>query len=60
MVLVDGAYADGSPWSPVITRLQAAGLTVTAVQNPLSSQADDIAHPPRLVVERFDPIVGTA
>lgn len=34
MVLVHGAYADGSSWSAVIMRLQGAGLTVTAVQKP--------------------------
>ncbi|MGO9488697.1 MAG: alpha/beta fold hydrolase [Solirubrobacteraceae bacterium] len=44
VVLVHGAYADGSSWSGVIERLQAAGLTATAVQNPLSSLTDDVAH----------------
>lgn len=34
VVLVHGAYADGSSWSEVIERLQAAGVTATAVQNP--------------------------
>jgi hypothetical protein len=37
VVLVHGAYADGSCWSEVIGRLQAAGLHATAVQNPLSA-----------------------
>jgi hypothetical protein len=37
VVLVHGAWADGSSWSEVIPRLQAAGLHVTAVQNPLTS-----------------------
>lgn len=37
VVLVHGAWADGSSWGEVIPRLQAAGLHVTAVQNPLSS-----------------------
>jgi len=37
VVLVHGAYADGSCWSEVIGRLQTAGLTATAVQNPLTS-----------------------
>jgi pimeloyl-ACP methyl ester carboxylesterase len=44
VVLVHGAYADGSSWSEVIQRLQAAGLTATVVQNPLTSPADDVAH----------------
>lgn len=43
IVLVHGAFADGSSWSPVITRLQAMGYRVTAVQNPLTSLADDVA-----------------
>lgn len=42
-VLVHGAWADGSSWAEVIPLLQAAGLKVTAVQNPLSSLADDVA-----------------
>jgi pimeloyl-ACP methyl ester carboxylesterase len=37
VVLVHGAYADGSSWSEVIPLLQAAGLTVTAVQHPLTT-----------------------
>jgi len=36
IVLVHGAYADGSCWSEVIRRLQKAGLKPTAVQNPLT------------------------
>jgi pimeloyl-ACP methyl ester carboxylesterase len=43
VVLVHGAYADGSSWAKVIPLLQAAGMNVTAVQNPLSSLADDVA-----------------
>jgi len=43
VVLVHGAWADGSSWSEVIPRLQAAGLNVTAVQNPLTSLADAVA-----------------
>src|SRR6266851_4640428 len=39
VVLVHGAWADGSSWAEVIPRLQAAGLRVTAVQNPLTSVA---------------------
>ena len=37
VVLVHGLFADGSCWSEVIARLQAAGLNVTAVQNPLTT-----------------------
>lgn len=43
VVLVHGAYADGSSWFDVIGRLQSVGLRATAVQNPLSSLADDVA-----------------
>ncbi|BCL32157.1 alpha/beta fold hydrolase [Streptomyces aurantiacus] len=43
VVLVHGAYADGSSWRKVISLLQAAEVNVTAVQNPLSSLADDVA-----------------
>ncbi|MBV9103487.1 MAG: alpha/beta hydrolase [Candidatus Eremiobacteraeota bacterium] len=43
IVLVHGAFADGSSWSKVIQRLQARGYSVTAVQNPLTSLADDVA-----------------
>src|SRR3954466_6268031 len=43
IVLVHGAWADGSSWSEVVARLQAAGLHVTAVQNPLTSLADSVA-----------------
>jgi hypothetical protein len=45
VVLVHGAYADGSSWSEVIERLQRAGLAVAAVQNPLTSLADDVRTP---------------
>jgi pimeloyl-ACP methyl ester carboxylesterase len=43
VVLVHGAWADGSSWAEVIPRLQAAGLNVTAVQNPLTSLEDAVA-----------------
>lgn len=43
IVLVHGAFADGSSWLPVIAKLQAMGYHVTAVQNPLTSLADDVA-----------------
>jgi pimeloyl-ACP methyl ester carboxylesterase len=44
IVLVHGAWADGSCWSAVIERLQADGFHVTAPQFPLSSLADDVAR----------------
>ena len=42
IVLVHGAWADGSCWSGVIERLQADGYKVTAPQFPLTSLADDV------------------
>ncbi len=44
IVLVHGAWADGSCWSAVIERLQADGFHVTAPQFPLSSLANDVAR----------------
>jgi pimeloyl-ACP methyl ester carboxylesterase len=44
IVLVHGAWADGSCWSGVIERLQAGGYHVTAPQFPLTALADDVAR----------------
>jgi pimeloyl-ACP methyl ester carboxylesterase len=44
IVLVHGAWADGSCWSSVIERLQADGHNVTAPQFPETSLADDVAR----------------
>src|ERR1700749_3243092 len=44
VVLVHGAWADGSSWSSVIERLQADGYDVTAPQFPLTALADDVAR----------------
>jgi pimeloyl-ACP methyl ester carboxylesterase len=44
IVLVHGAWADGSCWSAVIERLQAQGHTVTAPQFPMGALADDVAR----------------
>ncbi len=44
VVLVHGAWADGSSWSAVIEQLQAEGYKVTAPQFPLTSLADDVAR----------------
>ena len=53
IVLVHGAWADGSCWETVIQRLQAAGYDVTAPQFPETSLADDVARL-RLVLNRQD------
>src|ERR1700730_3988780 len=44
IVLVHGAWADGSSWSSVIEQLQAKGYHVTAPQFPLTSLANDVAR----------------
>ncbi len=53
VVLVHGAWADGSCWSAVIEGLQAKGYNVTAPQFPESSLADDVARL-RQVLNRQD------
>ena len=49
IVLVHGAFADGSSWSKIIPLLQSRGFTVTAVQNPLTSLKDDVAATKRAI-----------
>src|SRR5712675_2215070 len=44
IVLIHGAWAEGSCWSGVIERLQAGGYHVTAPQFPLTALADDVAR----------------
>jgi len=44
IILVHGAWADGSCWGSVVERLQAEGFQVRAPQFPLSSLADDVAR----------------
>src|ERR1700730_15900850 len=60
VVLVHGAWADGSSWAEVIPRLQAAGLKVTAVQNPLTSLADSDAAAQRELALQDGPTVLVA
>jgi pimeloyl-ACP methyl ester carboxylesterase len=57
VVLVHGAYADGSSWTEVIERLQAAGVTATAVQNPLRSVADDAAATRLILARHAEPTI---
>src|SRR5262249_58150470 len=54
IVFVHGLFADGSCWSEVIPRLQAAGLYVTSVQNPLTT-LDDALAPTHPVLAPQDP-----
>ena len=60
VVLVHGAWADGSSWAQVIPKLQAAGLHVTAVQNPLTSLADSVAATRRALAQQDGPTVLVA
>lgn len=57
VVFVHGAWADGSCWSKVIPILIAKGLHAVAVQNPLSSVADDVASTNRLVDIQDGPVL---
>jgi pimeloyl-ACP methyl ester carboxylesterase len=60
VVLVHGAWADGSSWAEVIPLLQAAGLKVTAVQNPLTSLQDSVAETRRALALQDGPTVLVA
>jgi pimeloyl-ACP methyl ester carboxylesterase len=57
IVLVHGLFADGSSWSEVIARLQAAGLNVTSVQNPLTTLEDAVAETQRVLARQDGPAV---
>ncbi|MDB5397833.1 MAG: hydrolase [Rhodospirillales bacterium] len=57
VVLVHGAWADGSSWSEVISHLQTADLHVTAVRNPLTSLADAVAVTRRALALQDGPTV---
>src|SRR2546426_1282357 len=57
VVLVHGAWADGSSWAKVIPILEKAGLHVVAVQNPLTSLADDVAAVQRAIALEDGPVI---
>ena len=57
VVLVHGAFADGSSWNKVIPLLQAEGLNAVAVQNPLTSLEDDVAAANRIINAQTGPVV---
>lgn len=57
IVLVHGAYADGSSWSKVIPLLQAKGYHVVSVQNPTTSLADDVLATERVLNQQTGPVV---
>jgi pimeloyl-ACP methyl ester carboxylesterase len=60
VVLVHGAWADGSCWSTVIERLQADGYKVTAPQLPETSLADDVARVRHVLTRQSGPTVLAA
>ncbi len=57
VVLVHGLFADGSCWSEVIGRLQAAGMNATSVQNPLTTLQDAVAATERVLARQEGPTV---
>ena len=57
VVLVHGAFADGSSYADVIPYLTRAGLKATAVQNPLTSFADDVAATKRAFARQHGPVL---
>src|SRR5580692_9447523 len=57
VVFVHGLFADGSSWSEVIARLQAAGLNATSVQNPLTTLPEAVASAQRVLARQDGPTV---
>jgi len=57
IVLVHGAFADGSSYAKVIPLLEAKGFRVTAVQNPLSSLAADVEATKRVIAAQDGPVL---
>lgn len=57
ILLVHGAWADGSSWSKVITLLSAKGFHCVAVQIPLTSLADDVATTERAIALQEGPVI---
>ena len=57
IVLVHGAFADGSGWEDVYKILKNDGYTVSIVQNPTKSLADDVAVTKRAVATQKGPVI---
>src|SRR6201996_5574081 len=57
IVLVHGAFADGTSWAKVIPILESRGFHVVAVQNPLTSLADDVNATRRLIALQDGPVI---
>jgi len=60
VILVHGAWSDGSSWSKVIPLLEKKGFHVTAVQLPLTSIADDVATVKRAIALDPGPLLLVA
>jgi pimeloyl-ACP methyl ester carboxylesterase len=58
IVLVHGAFADGTAWARVIPLLERAGYSVVAVQNPLTSFDADVANTRRVIDAQPGPVVA--
>ncbi|QQC63740.1 alpha/beta fold hydrolase [Paraburkholderia ginsengisoli] len=57
IVLVHGAFVDGSSWNGVVAKLQQKGYHVSSVQNPLTSLADDVAATRRVLARQDGPTI---
>lgn len=57
IILIHGAFADGSSWQGVIPLLQSAGYKATALQLPLTSYAEDLAETKRVIDAQEGPVV---
>jgi pimeloyl-ACP methyl ester carboxylesterase len=57
IVVVHGAWADGSSWEPVIRELQKQGLNVVAAPIPLTSLSDDAAALRRTIARTYGPVI---
>ncbi|MFM0510426.1 alpha/beta fold hydrolase [Paraburkholderia sp. RL17-373-BIF-A] len=57
VVLVHGAFVDGSSWNGVVAKLQQKGYHVSSVQNPLTSLADDVAATRRVLARQNGPTI---
>jgi pimeloyl-ACP methyl ester carboxylesterase len=57
IVMVHGAFADGSSWSKVIPLLQGMGYNAVAVQNPMTSLAEEVAFTKRIIALQDGPVL---
>src|ERR1700677_3476746 len=57
VVVIHGAWADGSSWEPVIRRLESEGFPVVAAPIPLTSLSDDAAALRRTIARTQGPVI---